>query len=238
MSEIQPAQEKPLSPIRVAVSIPCGDEVKTGFAYDLANLMCATVLSRDDVDLRLHVLRGTILPKSREELVMMALGHDYTHILFLDSDMRFPRSALVHLLARDAYIIGANYVTRRYPVKPVTFANDEDASVRVFTEADADGLEEVASIGFGLVLIDLDVFRGMSRPWFATPWDEETRKFVGEDVFFCRKARKELGLPVLVDHGLSQKVSHVGEWEYRHGHALALRDQAHAESDAPLIVVP
>ena len=236
MTEI--AQEKPKTPFRIAVSIPCGDEVKTGFAYDLALMVSATMISRTDVDLRIHVLRGTILPKSREELVFMALQQDYTHILFLDSDMRFPRNALLHLLARDAYIIGANYTTRRYPVRPVTFADDADPTKRVYTEAGAEGVEEVASTGFGLMLIDLDVFKGMSRPWFATPWDEATRKFIGEDVYFCRKARQEMGLPILIDHGLSQQVSHVGEWEYRHGHALSLRDQAHEEPAAPLIVVP
>jgi len=236
VSEI--VQERPVKPFRVAVSIPCGDEVKTGFAYDLTNLVAASVLTREDMDLRINVLRGTIIPKSREELVFMALQHEYTHIFFLDSDMRFPRNALVRLLARNAYIIGANYVTRRLPVKPVTFADDADASKRVFTEPGADGMEEVASIGFGCTLIDLDVFRALSRPWFLTPWDEATRKYIGEDVYFSRKVRKELDLPILIDHGLSQEVGHIGEWEYRHDHARAMRDAAQSDQEAPLIVVP
>jgi hypothetical protein len=219
------------------VSIPCGDEVKTGFAYDLSNLMCATCLSRDDVELRLHTLKGTILSKSREELAFMALEHDYTHLMFLDSDMRFPRNALLRLLARDTYVIGANYATRRYPVRPVTFADDEDASKRVFTEEGADGVEQVASIGMGCALIDLDVFRALPRPWFAMPWDEKARAFIGEDVYFCRKVRQELDLPILVDHGLSQEIAHVGEWEYRLDHARALRDEAPQNTPvAPLVV--
>ena len=236
MTEV--VQEKPKHPFRIAVSIPCGDEVKTGFAYDLANMMAGTVLARDDIELRLHLLRGTIIAKSREELVFMALAQDYTHILFLDSDMRFPRHALLHLLARNAYIVGANYSTRRWPPRPVTFANDEDASVRVYTEKDAKDLQEVASIGFGVTLVDLEVFKALSRPWFNHPWDEGTRQFIGEDVFFSRKVRQELGLPILVDHALSQDIAHIGEWEYRHGHALAFRDQAQEEPAAPLIVVP
>lgn len=224
-------------PFRIAVSIPCGDEVKTGFAYDLSNLMCATVLSRDDVSLYLHTVRGTIIPKQRDELTFMALEKDCTHILFLDSDMRFPRNTLLRLLARGEPIVGANYTTRRNPVQPVTFANDEDATQRVYTEEGADGLESVASIGFGAVLIDLDVLKALSRPWFAIPWDEVTRKYVGEDVYFCRKVRSELGLDVLIDHALSHEVSHVGEWEYRLSHARELRgDGAPANPAAPLIV--
>lgn len=237
MSEIK--TEQPVKPFRIAVSIPCGDDVKTGFAYDLSNMMCATVLSREDVDLRLHTLKGTILPKSREGLVFMALEHDYTHIFFLDSDMRFPRNALLQLLHRNTYIIGANYPTRRYPCKPVTFADDSDASKRVYTEEGDSHMQEVASIGFGCTLIDLDVFKGLPRPWFATPWDEETRNWIGEDVYFCRKAREVLGLPVLIDHDLSHKVAHVGEWEYRLDHARALRDEApEITPAAPLVVAP
>lgn len=229
-----------VKPIRVAVSVPCGDEVKSGFAYDLACMMAATALVRDDVELKLHFLRGTILPKQRDELVFMALEADYTHMLFLDSDMRFPRNTLLHLLARDGYVVGANYTTRRYPVRPVTFANDEDASQRVYTEEGAEGVQEVASVGLGCVLIDLDVFRALPRPWFLTPFDEATRKYIGEDVYFSRRVRSTLGLPILIDHGLSEQISHVGEWEYRHSHARSLRDEGQAPEDqaAPRIVVP
>lgn len=238
MSEIKTAQPK--KPFRVAVSIPSGDDVKMSFAYDLSNLMCATAITRDDVELRLHNCKGTILHKSREELVFMALEHDYTHIMWLDSDMRFPRNALLRLLARDTYIIGANYPTRRWPCRPVTFADDEDASKRVYTEEGADGVEEVASIGLGCALIDLDVFRALPRPWFAMPWDEKSRHFIGEDVYFCRAARQHLGVPILIDHALSQEVAHVGEWEFRLSHAREVRELVGAPENPaePLIVAP
>jgi len=166
----------------------------------------------------------------------MALKHDYNFILFLDSDMRFPRNTLLRLLARNEVIVGANYSTRANPVKPVTFRDDEDPDGRVYTEADSVGLEEVASVGFGCVLIDLDVFRALSRPWFNFEWDPKARNFTGEDVFFCRRARKELGQKVFIDHDLSHEIKHVGEWEYTLEHARELRDSAAPQQAAPLIV--
>ena len=41
------------------------------------------------------------------------------------------------------------------------------------------------------------------------------------------------------DHGLSQEVAHIGEWEYRLDHARALRDEApEITPAAPMVVAP
>jgi hypothetical protein len=224
--------------IRVAIAIPAGDSVKTGFAFDLANLVGSTTATRTDIMLRLFTVSSSVLISSREKLVLTALREDCTHILFLDSDMRFPRNALLQLLARNEYIVGANYATRAYPVQPVTFRDDEDPTQRVHTEPDSTGLEEVASTGFGCILIDLDVFRAMSRPWFTFEWDVKSRHVVGEDVGFARKAREELGAKVFIDHDLSQHVKHIGSWEFSLEHARELRDSAAPSPEAPKILVP
>jgi hypothetical protein len=197
--------------------------VATGFAFDLARLVGATTVHRPDVELRLYTVRGTILPKSRHELVLAALQAGMTHLLFLDSDMRFPKTALVRLLSHREPVVAVNYATRRQPVQPVSFSNDADASERVYTEPGATHLEAVASTGFGCMLIDLDVFRQLPAPWFQMGW-VSGGGYLGEDVYFCRKVR-EAGLRILIDHGLSQEIGHVGEWEYRHDHALATREQ-------------
>jgi hypothetical protein len=228
-------QEKPF---RIAVSIPAGDSVKTGFAFDLANMVGATAAMRDDVLIRIHTVQTSIIARSRESLVFSALQADCTHMLFLDSDMRFPRHTLLHLLSRNEYIVGANYATRAMPVRPVTFRDDADPSLRVYTEAGQTGLEEVPSIGFGVVLIDLDVFRSLSRPWFSFEWDAQSRQLEGEDVGFCRKARRELGAKVYVDHDLSHEVKHIGSWEFSLEHAREVRDSAAAQQEAPRIIVP
>ena len=47
--------------------------------------------------------------------LMHALAVDATHILWLDSDMRFPADTLGRLLARNRDIVGANYCARRFP---------------------------------------------------------------------------------------------------------------------------
>ena len=207
---------------RVAICIPCADEVKAGFAFDLARMVGASVANMPDADIRIFMEKNTLLPMGRHRLVGAALECEADHILWLDSDMRFPKHTLYRLLAHKQPIVAANYVTRRMPTQPVTFAGDHHGE-RVFTEPGVQGLEYVAAAGMGCMLVDVDVFRKIPAPWFQVGWSPESMDYVGEDVYFSRKVR-DAGLQILIDHGLSQEIGHLGEWEYRHEHSLAVRE--------------
>lgn len=224
MSVIDPNAQHRRADTRVAICVPCGDEVKAGFAFDLARMCAATAYNDPDVELRIFMGKSSLLVLGRHRLVVDALESGCTHILWLDSDMRFPKHTLHRLLAHRQPIIGCNYMTRKMPVQPVTFASDEDSSVRVYTEAEAEGVESVASTGLGVMLVDADLYRQIPAPWFETPWNPEAGDYTGEDVTFMRKVRAA-GLPILIDHGLSQQIAHIGEVEIRHEHGLAVREQ-------------
>lgn len=219
---IETPNAPPRPRIRVAVSIPAGDTLSTGFAYDLARMMTATAHQRHEIELRLHVVRGSVLPESRHELVMLALAADCTHILFLDSDMRFPKDTLVRLLAHEEPLVGVNYARRRFPITPVA---SDSRFEPVYVEDGVEGLIPVAHIGLGVALIDLDLFRQIPAPWFQTGFDHTSRKYISEDVYLSALVR-EHGLTPLVDNTLSREVSHIGEMEYRIEHTLSLRELA------------
>jgi len=38
-------------------------------------------------------------------------------------------------------------------------------------------------------MIKANVFKALAEPWYETPWRHDKRGYIGEDVFFCRKAR-------------------------------------------------
>lgn len=219
------AQGKTTRPsLRVAVSVPSGDTVHTGFAYDLARMVGATAAQRRDIEIRLHFLRGTVLNSSRTELVKMALEQDCTHILFLDSDMTFPKDTLVRLLAHREPVAAVNYTKRRAPHDPVAVGLDGRA---LYVEPGENGTVPVATVGMGAMLVDLDVFKRLPQPWFLTPYLADAGVFVSEDVYFCTLVR-EHGLTPLVDNALSREVAHIGEMEFRSDHALQLRELARA----------
>jgi hypothetical protein len=215
--------------IRVAVSVPAQDEMKSGFAYDLARMMTATAHQRHEIELRLHFVRDTLLPRARHDLVAMALTTGCTHILFLDSDMRFPKDTLVRLLAHEEPIVGVNYTRRRPPFEPTA----SDAELKpVYVEPGVEGLVPVVHMGLGVTLIDLDLFRQIPGPWFQIAHLAESGKYVGEDVYFMTLVR-EHGLSALVDNTLSREVTHLGEMEYSSDHSLDLRELARRNEEAP-----
>jgi hypothetical protein len=216
--------------IKVMIGIPTGGNPKWEFCHDLANLVGFSTLklvSTGRINLSISWLAGCYVASNRNDLAVMALEQEATHILFLDDDMRFPPWALEHLLMRQQPIVGANYTTRKFPIRPVTLRNIDwtptpecEPSDMVWTAPGATGMEEVDAVGGGVLLIDTDVFVKVKYPFFEQWYDSNRLRAVGEDVDFCKKAR-DAGYPVLIDHDLSHYVRHIGELEHQMDHAWA-----------------
>lgn len=203
--------------MRVAILTPCQDMVSAGYALDLAKLVGRAALS--GVELVLLQMRGSILPSQREALVANAIAAEATHTLWIDADMRFPKDALERLLAHNQAIVAANYTRRRAPFLPT--AEDRDRGY-LFTQENSEGLAEVSHCGMGLMLVDMSVFKTLSEPWFTFGFNPRDKSFLGEDFYFCRKA-KEAGFPIFIDQELSRDVKHAGEMEVSYQHALQSR---------------
>lgn len=198
--------------MKLAICVPARDQVATGFALDLA---LATAHATHHVErVALFNCAGTLIADQRAKLVKQAIEAEATHVLFLDADMRFPVDAATRLLEHGKPIVAANYCTRSFPMQPVAFAADAS---RVPTRATSSGLEEVAAVGMGCMLIAMEVFRAIERPWFAIGYSRATHGYEGEDVFFCRAARRA-GFQVWIDHDLSKEVRHTGTVDFAHEH--------------------
>lgn len=199
--------------------MPARDEVATTFAHCLTMMACHwSVLNVPrGHTLKVYHSKGTLIANQRQDLAKTAIGEGATHVLWLDTDMRFPKDTLCRLLAHDKPIVAASYATRRIPCKTVAFANDHDWT-NVYTSPESTGLEKVAAVGMGCMLVKAEVFQKMPKPYFAIGYNAKAESFVGEDIYFCRKAR-EMGHEVLIDHDLSKEVWHLGEFEFGHEHA-------------------
>lgn len=198
----------------VAIAAPTRDMVHAGFAFDLARM-----IGRANVDISLLNSQGTLIVNQRTDLAKEAIKMGATHVLFLDDDMRFPADALDRLLAHDKGIVAVNYPTRKFPIQPVAFANDTDLT-RVHTNADSTGLEAVASVGMGVMLVKTEVFDKIGLPYFMIGFSVKTQEYTGEDIFFCRKAR-QAGYEVFIDHDLSKEIKHTGSLDFQHDHIWA-----------------
>ena len=204
--------------LKVAIVTPCQDTVAAGYALDLAKLVGRSQLP--NIQLALFHVRGTIIPEQRTTLARAARDAGCTHVLWVDSDMRFPANSLIRLLEHDEPIVACNYPTRRPPYLPT--AEHKDLGM-LFTEENSTGLVEVGHAGMGLMLVDMDVHQKIAEPWFALGYSPSDGGYVGEDFFFCKKA-KEAGYRVLIDQDLSKEVKHIGETEFRNEHANVTRE--------------
>jgi len=211
----------------IGVLIPTRDFVNAGFAYDLARLVGYTV-GTSHHKVVLYTSSGTLLSAQRQDLAKSAIEAGCTHTLWLDSDMRFPKDTIIRLLKHDTGIVCANYAKRRFPTEPIAVrknGSDEDAKTiqRVYTEEHSTGLVDVDYCGMGVMLVKAEVYKTMEYPWFAIPWVPNAQDYMGEDVWFCRRAA-ENGTKTYIDQDLSKEVNHIGSFEFKHEHTLACRD--------------
>jgi len=213
--------------ITVGILIPTRDFVNSGFAFDLAKMVGYTV-GTTNIRVVIYSSSGTLLSCQRQDLARDAIDAGCTHTMWLDSDMRFPKDTIMRLLERDEGIVCANYAKRRFPTEPIAVrknAEGDDAQHvnRVYTLADSTGMEEVDYCGMGVMLVKAEVYKSMEFPWFAIPWVPAAEDYIGEDVWFCRRAY-ENGFKTYVDHDLSKEVHHIGTFEYKHEHTLIGRE--------------
>lgn len=243
--QVMSEQEQPQQPPKavVAICIPCGDEVKTYFAYDLARMMAWTSLNLVDVvELKIIMAKGSLIPRQRENLVDTVLAHEaITHILFLDSDMRFPKNLIPRMLNHHAPAVCANYTERGEPFRPVAFTDSKDYGMRAYTTAQSPASQRIAAIGFGVIMLRTDMIREkLKKPYFMVGYNPKVQAngkpggHMGEDVYFCLKL-EEAGVPLILDHEISKEIAHLGEFAYMAPHAETyLRE--HPELDKSRII--
>jgi len=185
----------------IIIATPTRDSVQATFAYDLAQLI------KHSPEAEFMVALGTWIQNNRTNLVRESLKMGASHILFIDSDMRFPKDTLERLLKHDKDIIGAN--CRQRTKDEWTATIDQ----KFISSTDRTGLQIVNTLGFGVTLIKKIVFKDIPEPWFQMPYDTKEKKFVGEDSYFSVVAGEQ-SFDIWIDHDLSQEVRHTGSVEF------------------------
>jgi len=201
--------------MRVAICIPARGQMEVTTAFDLT-MMAAYMASKKNIDLNVYTSQGTLIFDQRNSLVRTAVEEKCDYILFIDADMRFPKTTLERLLAHNKDIIGVNATTRMMPPKPTArnIQINEDGSVdwlEVFSNKKK-GIGKVDAIGCGVMLIKTSCLKNIPQPYFY--FEQLSKgKLLGEDIYFCIKA-KDAGIETWVDHDLSMEIGHVGSYTY------------------------
>jgi len=205
--------------MKVAICVPCRDEVMSGFCFDLARLV-GYEAKRGQNEIQLLQMPGTLIFTQREKLAQEALEWGADQVLWIDSDQRFPADTLEILQARQVPICGVNATTRREPILPTALNLKIEREMlngkpgepkQVWAKVESrgkKGVEQVTAVGFAVTLVNREVFEKIPRPWFDVIWTDHGN-VIGEDVTFCVRCM-ENDIPVFVDHELSMHIGHIG----------------------------
>jgi len=195
---------------KLAVLIPCRDTLHSAHALSLAEMVKLNTMN--DIDTHVFMDASTILLTQRERLATEAINVGAEYILWLDSDIVFPATTAVRLLAHNEDVVAANYIRRQLPAKGVAYEVIGDWENPLPFEV-YDDLVEVEGVGMGCMLMKTEIFHNISKPWFEFGWSPESNDFLGEDMILCQKIA-QAGHTIKIDTVLSQELRHLGTWAF------------------------
>lgn len=187
--------------MKLAIGIPNMGDIKQQTVFSLVRM-----LKDFPHDYDVIFKQGSVLHQMREDIVKKAIELNCTHLLFLDSDMCFEKDAVLRLIAHDKDIIGVNAHLRKLPLTSTIKASPNKVEKIENGEYE---LTTCNAVGTGFTLIKLDVFKKLSHPWFFWKSNKKGELVMGEDFWFCKKAR-EAGYKIWVD--LTIPVGHIGNY--------------------------
>lgn len=144
------------------------------------------------------------ISEHRNWLAAQSVKRECDYLMMVDDDMVFPPETASVLLSRKKDIISVPYHTKKFPVDihVMTLTPTDDADKKFV---------EVSAVGTGIILINTEVFKKVPQPWFDI--DKEPNGFttMGEDFWFCRKAR-ENGFKIFSEP--IDGIGHIGDYQY------------------------
>jgi GT2 family glycosyltransferase len=195
---------------KLAVLVPCRDMLHAGFSKCLVELVKLNTMNGLDT----HVVydASTVLLTQRARLAAEAQAIGAEYMLWLDSDMIFPATTALRLLAHNEPVVACNYIRRQLPAKGVAYETIGDWENPLPFEPQ-DELVPVEGIGMGCMLVKTSILQEIPKPWFEFHWTEESNDHLGEDMDFCMKMA-DAGYTVKIDTNLSMEIRHLGTWAF------------------------
>lgn len=182
--------------MRTLIAIPCMDEMDSGFVQCLVDM-------RHVGEVDTTILSGSLVYEARERLAALACDGEYDNVLWLDSDMMFPSTLMLDLMAQDKDFISGVCAARRSPYMPCVYRKDGDG-LKFYTEY-TDRIFEIDGSGFGVVLMKTKLLKE-SFDKFKTCF--QPIPGFGEDLSFCLRA-KQLGYQLFADPNI--EIGHIGK---------------------------
>ena len=176
--------------MRLMVAVPTVDYVPADFVKSLANLSLR--LGRERIPADVQIVGGTLVYIARNRLAHRAIRDEYTHVLWLDSDMTFSDSIVEDLLFCGKDMVCGAFVSRRPPYGPCVYTDISDPANMKKVENFGTEPFRVDGCGFATVLTSVSLLDAVQSN-FGTCF-RPTEQY-GEDLAFCDRV-KQLGMEI------------------------------------------
>lgn len=179
--------------MRLMVAVPTVDYVPADFVKSLAKLSLR--LGRERIPADVEIVGGTLVYIARNRLALRAIRDEYTHVLWLDSDMTFSDSIVEDLLFCGKDMVCGAFVSRRPPYGPCVYTDITDPANMKKVENFGTDPFRVDGCGFAAVLTSVSLLDAVQAN-FGTCF-RPTEQY-GEDLAFCDRV-KQLGREIWCD---------------------------------------
>ena len=205
--------------MQVKPKVLIGTPNKGDIKFDTHMSLISVFIGAADYDVAHLGAASAAIDYNRNWICKWALDNGtVTHICFVDTDMTFPSDTVSRLLALNKPVVGVGSRKKIFP-RTYTTEIDEPDGWRSLTPNDmpkepfckVNGYP--IRVGTGVMLIDLEKVKHISRPWFRMDsyWNENEVGYTGEDIYFCRKVWKA-GLEVWCEPRI--QIGHIGDFKY------------------------
>lgn len=171
-------------PFRLLIAVPNTGLMPADFVKSLMGL--TQHLGREGISHHVEIVAGTLVYFARNQLACKAINENFTHILFIDSDMVFHETIVEDLLFCGKDFVCGAFQSRRRPYNSCVFTG-----LKPLTRVTEYGAEpfRVAGCGMACTLISTEILKEVQTK-YGTCFDPATIDGVqfGEDLAFCWRA--------------------------------------------------
>ena len=187
------------------IAMPCYDSVKVSTMISLIKLV--QQLGKSGIQVSINTMKSPLIHQARNYLTSVFLTTDFTHLLFVDSDVEFEPEAVLRMLVAKKDVICTPYRVKSLDVnqKMYTVELKKDAPL------EPGDLIEITAGPTGIMLIHRDVFKKIIEKFpelkiknsvFPQPGPDHEYYYnffeftfnegyaAGEDVSFCKLVQK------------------------------------------------
>ena len=218
----------------VMIAMPCYDSVKMGTMISVVKLV--QQLAKSGIAVGINTMKSPLIHQARNYLTSVFLTTEYTHLLFIDSDVEFEPEAVLRMMVARKDVVCTPYRVKSMDIEHKHYT----VQIKKESPLEAGDLIEVTAGPTGIMLIKKEVFKKIIEKFpelkiknsvFPTPGPDHEYYYnffnfkfedgysVGEDVSFCHLVGKA-GFKLYANTASPTKHHGSYAWEGKFGDSL------------------